>query len=233
MCIIHHYNASSKRPPNRKTTQRKLNPENNPRERREEKKNTRRAGTLVKEKVMKYGLKLNTKCAARMKRHKGNPKPQKGFGFPQHLRKRGRQTTPTTIPNTTKRREREREKERTKKRDNRHLGIQGSGPKGHQTKQHSNPRDQENQSEYPTSIPEKLNKNQTQNQQSLGGLVTAGWRGPWAALPSWRITPGDRGTEGSEYPPTTGTAPCGAKHDNIPSTETDTPRGEPSSSPAL
>ena len=119
------------------------------------------------------------------------------------------------------------------KREREREGIQGSGPKGHQTKQHSNPRDQENQSEYPTSIPEKPNKNQTQNQQSLGGLVTAGWRGPWAALPSWRVTPGDRGTEESEDPPTTGTAPGGAKHDNIPSTETDTPRGEPSSSPAF
>ena len=28
---------------------------------------------------------------ARMKRHKGNPKPQKWFGFPQHLRKRERE----------------------------------------------------------------------------------------------------------------------------------------------
>ena len=36
-----------------------------------------------------------------------------------------------------------------------------------------------------------------------GDLLTAGWRGPWAALPFLGDTPGDRGTEGSEDPPTT------------------------------
>ena len=70
-----------------------------------------------------------------------------------------------------------------------------------------------------TSSPEKPNKNQTQNQQSLGGLVTAGWRGPWAALHSWGVTPGDRSTEGYKYPPTTGTAPGGARAVNLSDTK--------------
>ena len=63
------------------------------------------------------------------------------------------------------------------------------------------------QTEYPTSIPEKPNKNQIQNQQSLGGLVTAWWGGPWAALHSWGVTPGDRSTEGYKYPPHYGNRP--------------------------
>ena len=54
-----------------------------------------------------YGSKRE--IAAKTKRHKGNPKPQKGFGFPQHLRERKRETTaPSNMPNT-----REREKEGT------------------------------------------------------------------------------------------------------------------------
>ena len=67
-------------------------------------------------------------------------------------------------------------------------------------------------------MPEKPNKNQIQNQQGLGGLVTAGWRGLWAALHSWGVTPGDRSAEGYKYPPTTGTAPGGAKADRLPDT---------------
>ena len=39
-----------------------------------------------------------------------------------------------------------------------------------------------------------------------GDELSARWRGQWAALHSWGDTPGDRSTEGSEDPPTTGTA---------------------------
>ena len=93
---------------------------------------------------------------ARMKRHKGNPKPQKGFGFPQHLRKREREkTAPTKIPNTQK---------RDGRRDNKHLGIQGSGPKGRQTKQHSNPRDQKTQQS--TQHPSQRNLTKTKHKTS-------------------------------------------------------------------
>ena len=69
-----------------------------------------------------------------MKRHKGNPKPQKGFGFPQHLRERERerQTDRQTDrekndadENTEHKGERERERG-----DSKHLGRQGSGPEG-------------------------------------------------------------------------------------------------------
>ena len=56
--------------------------------------------------------------------------------------------------------------------------------------------------------------NQTESQRS----VTAGWRGPWAALHFWGVTPGDRSTEGYKYPPTAGTAPDGAKANNYPNT---------------
>ena len=42
---------------------------------------------------------------------------------------------------------------------------------------------------------------------------------------SWRVTPGDRGTEGSEDPPTTGTAPSGAITTHHAIQITETPRG--------
>ena len=149
----------------------------------------------------RYGSRAE--CSARKKKHKGKPKPQEGFGFPQRLRERKteRKTSPTNKLNTT------REREGTTNI----WADKGQVLKGEKTRQQSNPKDKKHHTEYPTSIPEKLNKNQIQNQQSLGGFVTAGWRGPWAALHSWGVTPGDRSTEGYKYPPTTGTAPGGAK----------------------
>ena len=62
-------------------------------------------------------------------------------------------------------------------------------------------------------------KNQSPIKQSLGGIITAGWRGPWAALHFWGDTPGDRSTEGSEDPPTTGTAPGSARAGMLPDTK--------------
>ena len=45
--------------------------------------------------------------ASKIKRHKGNPKPQKGFGFPQHLRERKREKNVVgNIPNSKRKRER-------------------------------------------------------------------------------------------------------------------------------
>ena len=123
-----------------------------------------------------------------------------------------------------KKRQREKRRRRTHQAQRKREGTtniwadKGQVLKGEKTRQQSNPRDKKHHTEYPTSIPEKPNKNQIQNQQSLGGFVTAGWRGPWAALHSWGVTPGDRSTEGYKYPPTTGTAPGGAKSGHIPNT---------------
>ena len=65
-------------------------------------------------------------------------------------------------------------------------------------------------------IPEKPDTEPTTNPTSLRGYVIAGWRGPWAALHFWGVTPGVRSTEGYKYPPTTGTAPGGARTSNVP-----------------
>ena len=99
--------------------------------------------------------------------------------------------------------------------DNPHLGIQGSGLKGHQSKHHTNSRDK-TPNNTTKNIPEQPNKETSTNPTSLGGHHTAGWRGPWAALHFWGVAPGDRGTEGSENPPTTGTAPGSARTSILP-----------------
>ena len=60
--------------------------------------------------------------------------PEKGFGFPQHLRKRERKRENGVDETNQTTRER-------KRGDSKHRGRQGSGLEGRQTKQHSNPRD--------------------------------------------------------------------------------------------
>ena len=149
---------------------------------------------------------------------RGNTNPKKGFGFPQHLREREREkekkterkASSTNIPNSQK-------KERE---DNEHQCEQGAGLEGHQNKQHLDPRDQKNHTNKPKHISRKhRTKNQSPIKQSLGGIITAGWRGPWAALHFWGDTPGDRSTEGSEDPPTTGTAPGSARAGMLPDTK--------------
>ena len=72
---------------------------------------------------------------------------------------------------------------REEREDNKHQSEQGAGLKGHHSKQHFDPRDQKCHTTKPNIYP----KNPEQKchlpiKQSLGGIITAGWRGPWAAL---------------------------------------------------
>ena len=143
---------------------------------------------------------------------RGNPN-QKSLGFPQRLREKKKENTASTKPT----KQPEKEKEGTANIvANRGQVLKGGKPNTIPTPETE--KKKKNQTKYPTSILKKPNKNQIQNQQSLGGLVTAGWRGPWAALHFWGVTPGDCSTEGYKYPTTTGTAPGGAKADNLPDT---------------
>ena len=175
----------------------------------EKRKNTRRGGDLGEGEGDE--VRVEHVVRGQDEETQGESQTPKGVWVsPAPEKEKKKKTTPTTIQ--TQERERER-------RDNQHLGIQGSGPKGHQTKQHSNPRDQENQSEYPTSIPKKPNINKHKTSKVSEDLSPQGGGAHGPPCPF------------GESPQ--GTVAGGAKHDNIPSTETDTPRGEPSSSPAL
>ena len=160
---------------------------------------------------------------AAMKRHKGNPKPPKGgLGSPAPDKERQREKRRRRKYRTQKR---ERERERGREGTANIWADRGQVLKGKTTKHHSNPRDKKkHQTEYPTSIPEKPNINQIQDQQSLGGLVTAWWRGPWAALHFWGVTPGDRSAEGYKYAPTTGTAPWWCKKQKTYPTQDEYPK---------
>ena len=144
-----------------------------------------------------------------MKGHKGKPKPQRGFGFPQHLRKREREKN--VVDETAIQPEK-------RKRTTKHQCEQGASLKGHQPKQYHDPRDKKPYKQNIHISRKHRTKFHAPIKQSLRGIVTAGWRGPWAALHFWGVTPGDRSTEGYKYPPTTGTAPGGAKTNNYPNT---------------
>ena len=146
----------------------------------------------------------------------GETQTPQGFVVPQRLRERERETE----RKREKRRRRTSQQPKKEREDNEHQSEQGAGLEGHQTKQHLDPRDQTYHTNKPDIYPESTDqKNQSPIKQSLGGLFTAGWRGPWAALHFWGDTPGDRSTEGYKYPPTTGTAPGGAKANNRPDTK--------------
>ena len=59
-----------------------------------------------------------------------------------------------------------------------------------------------------TNNPKALNKkNQSPVRQSLGGIITAGWRGPWAALRFLRRHPGGPWYRGVRGPPHHGNRP--------------------------
>ena len=107
------------------------------------------------------------------------------------LTKKETRTSSANVPNSKKKRE-----------GTQTSSKQGAGLKGHE--------DHETQTSNHTKAPETPNNKQTSSKQSLRGIITAGWRGPWAALPFWGVAPWDRSTEGSEDPPTTGTAPGSA-----------------------
>ena len=230
MCIIHHYNASSKRPPSRKTKQRKQNPKNNPRERREEKQNTRRGGDLGEGE----GDEVQVEHVVRGQDEEtqgGSQTPKGVWVSPAPEKERKKKTTPATIQ--TQEREREREREGTTNI----WAYRGQVLKG--TKPNSIPTPETKRTNQNTQHPSQRNLTKTKHKTkhktskvsedlSLQGGGAHGPPCPLGESPQGTVVP-----RGPKTPPTTGTAPGGAKHDNIPSTETDTPRGEPSSSPAL
>ena len=179
---------------------------------KKKKKTQVRGKAWVKEKMKRYGSK--SESASRKKSHKGKPKPHTGFGFPQRLRERERERK-------TEKRKRRR---RTSQQPKRKRGQTNNNPKKGQVLKGTEPNNistpetkntsQTNQTYIPKEPDKKPRTNQTESQRS----VTAGWRGPWAALHFWGVTPGDRSTEGYKYPPTAGTAPGGAKANNYPNT---------------
>ena len=143
----------------------------------------------------------------------GETQTPQGFVVPQHLRERERERERQS---KRKRRRRTSQQPKTEKEDNEQQSEEGAGLKGHQTKQHLDPRDQKYHTNKPDIYPERTNKKPRTNQTESQRSVTAGWRGPWAALHFWGVTPGDRSTEGYKYPPTAGTAPGNAKANNNP-----------------
>ena len=96
----------------------------------EEKKKQVREPDLGEE--VEQGVRVEVVVLGREEETQGESQtPEKGFGFPQHLRKKEKEkTAPTKQPNTKRERG-----------DTKHLGIQGSGLEGRQTKHHSNPKD--------------------------------------------------------------------------------------------
>ena len=65
---------------------------------------------------------------------RGNPNPKRGFGVPQHLRKRDREkTSPTNIPTT-----REREREDTNNNTNKGQVLKGTKPNNNSTPETKN-----------------------------------------------------------------------------------------------
>ena len=151
-----------------------------------------------------------------MKSHKGKPKPQTGFGFPQRLRERKteRKTSPANIPITKEKKERTANTKANK----------GAGPKGHQTKQHFNPQDQENHTKNQTTIPKAPNKSpltsQTESQRNCHSRVE-GPMGRPALLGSHPRGPQYRGVQ---VPPHYGNRPRWRKSWHSSRHKTDTPK---------
>ena len=104
--------------------------QNSERRRRRKKKKQVREPDLGEE--VEQGVRVEVVVLGREEETQGESQtPEKGFGFPQHLRKKEKEkTAPTKQPNTKRERG-----------DTKHLGIQGSGLEGRQTKHHSNPKD--------------------------------------------------------------------------------------------
>ena len=135
--------------------------------------------------------------------HKGKPKPHTGFGFPQRLRE--------------KEREREREREREKKTastkapdkdknegDKQLKNRHGSGCEGLKGPDNNTDPWEITMASQRTDKDLKSQKQKPDKkpQQHPRGMNTAGWRGPWAALPSLGESPqGTMVPRGPKTPP--------------------------------
>ena len=165
----------------------------------------------------KYGLMKKSACTK--KRTQGETQTPKGFGFPQRLSEREREKK-----KKRKRRRRTNQTTRERERTNKHLGWQGSGPKGHQTKQNSNPRDQENHTEYPNIQPreteQKPNTDPTKSRRTCHRRVE-GPMGRPALLGSHPRGPQYRGVQ---VPPHYGNRPRWRKSNQSFRHETETPK---------
>ena len=176
------------------------------RRRRKKKKTQERERNLGED--VEQGVRVELVVRGHVEETQGESQTLKrGLGFPSTWeRKKERKNVADEHPNNKKQR----------KEDYEHQSEQGAGLKGHQTKQQLDPEDQDSTQET-IQIPRKhLTKKRTPSKQSLRGMITAGWRGPWAALRFLRRHPRGPWYRGVRKPPTTGTAPGGAKTSNMP-----------------
>ena len=198
---------TQQRPPDRQTRQREK-PEKHPRERRRKKK-TRRGGNLGEEEH--EDERVEGEVHVRDEETQGESQtPEKGFGFPQRLRKKERK------------KERERERERERRRRNqpnnqrKKRGQQtpkrtrGQVLKGTKANNIPTPKTKP-RTKQPKTSQNNLTKRQEPTQQVSEDFTLQGGGAHGPPCTFWGDTPGDRGTEGSEDPPTTGTAPGGAR----------------------
>ena len=148
----------------------------------------------------------------------GEPQtPRRGFGFPQRLREREeKRKHGVDETNQTKKKEGHIQKPNT-----------GRGLKGLKTIQDTNPRDKKRDTSNQMTKPRPQQKNKQKSHQRLQGSVHCRVEGPMGRPAfSWRVTPGDRGTEGSEDPPPPREPPPVAQYQYMrPDKITGTPRG--------
>ena len=136
----------------------------------------------------------------------GEAQTVKGLAFPKSEKKKKKQTSPT--------RKRVTERGRTSK----HRSNRGRVLKGWAKLPNTTPaRRRKRLNNQPKNNTRDQNRGATKRAIKVSrDVVTAGWRGPWAALPFSGNTPGDRGIKKSEDPPTTGTAPGSANASTMP-----------------
>ena len=167
------------------------------------KKNARRVG-LDPAKDAEHKLRVESVVFVRNEETQWESQtPKHGFGFPQHLRERERKD---------KDKRRRRTSQQQEKWAHKHQCKQRANLKRHRTKQKPDPIDQITKHTIPTFSRKTQNNKATRQSNKVSEDLSqhgGGAHGPPCGF--WGDTPGDRGTEGSEDPPTTGTAPGGAR----------------------
>ena len=190
LCILHAMQRNhQKKNPTQTTRQTdkaaRKTPEKHPRERRrEKKKKTRRGGNLGEGE--NEDERIEVVVLGRDEETQGEPQtPRRGFGFPQRLREK-EETRKHGVDETNHAKE--------KKRRGTHTRAKyGSGLEGLKNQTNDQPqrqkRDTINQITETKTVTEKRTEEPIHVSRDLS---TAGWRGPWAALPSPEESP--RGT---------------------------------------
>ena len=133
---------------------------------------------------------------ARRQRHKGNPKPHKGFGFPQRLKERERGKTSADEPTKQTKRERERERE-----DNNNISDMGQVLKDTKPNNMPSPekntvqKNQQRSLKYPTKTQMQIPAN---SQRTSHGRVAGPMGRPAISGETPRVTvPGGAREEGA------------------------------------